>query len=62
MPTKTNSRSRNLSISLSTLAIVALLMGGYYFIYVEQNEDALHARNFRVLTQVNKNIQGKDGT
>lgn len=62
MPTKTNSRSRNLSISLSTLAIVALLMGGYYFIYVEQNEDALHARNFRVLTQVNRNIQGKDGT
>lgn len=37
-------------------------MGGYYFIYVGQNEDLLHERNFRVLTQINENIQAKDRT
>ncbi len=60
--TKSNSHSRNLTISLSTLAIVALVMGGYYFIYVQQNEDLLHERNFRILTQINHNIQAKDQT
>lgn len=62
MPESTNSRSRNLSISLSTLAIVAFVMGAYYFVYVGQNEDMLHERNFRVLSQINKNIQAKDRT
>ena len=62
MTTNANSRTRNITISLSTLAIVALILGGYYFIYVGQNEDMLHDRNFRVLSQINKNILAKDVT
>jgi hypothetical protein len=57
-----SSRFRNLSISLSTLAVVALALGSYYFIYVGQREDLLHERNFRVLSQINQNALAKDQT
>lgn len=56
----TSSGTRNLTITFTTLAILASALGAYYFVYVEQRATLLNERNFRVLSQIQKNVVAKN--
>jgi len=56
------SRLSNLTIPLTILAFLALAALGYFYFYTQQRKEALHARNFRVLNQVSKNIAALNDT
>ncbi len=53
---------RNLTLALSTLAVIAIAFVGYYFFFVQKQEKQLDERNNRVLTQIRDNIIQKNRT
>ncbi|MEO0471715.1 MAG: hypothetical protein AAF206_18960, partial [Bacteroidota bacterium] len=59
---KSNSRSRNLILTLSTLAVALLASLAYFYLHIGEKEDYLHDRHFRVLQQIGQNIQSVNST
>ena len=55
-----NPAGRNYLITLITAIILIGLFVVYYFGYVSARETYLNERNFRILTQINQNIQSKN--
>lgn len=56
------SRIKNTTITLVTLAVLALATFGYFYFYIQQREDALQARHYRVLNQMRQNILALNDT
>ncbi len=55
-------RIRNLTLALSTLAAITLAFVGYYYFYVQNQDQKLDERNHRVLSQIRDNAIRKNKT
>ena len=52
-------QSRYRMISIMTFVVILLCFAYYYFIYVQNNEDALNNKAFRIIERVSNNIENK---